>query len=217
MDSDSEGSEHSQSAVLRQEDAAKSSRRDSEHSQAAMPRLDAAALKLEPPIDLVYADVTVSDCMQLESLRLESLRLDGTDQYILDASGQSISAETVVVMPAVPDAEVDDEADVADDGEDDDDVIDEDTDYKYLVRLPMDSVTEENIAKIIKDRDTKLGELSILKSTTETQLWLNELAQLRAEYMNMTEKNKKSVSVSAGAGAVSDANTKKKFKVVNKK
>ena len=97
------------------------------------------------------------------------------------------------------------------------DVIDEDTDYKYLVRLPMDSVTEENIAKIIKDRDTKLGELSILKSTTETQLWLNELAQLRAEYMNMTEKNKKSVSVSAGAGAVSDANTKKKFKVVNKK
>jgi len=68
------------------------------------------------------------------------------------------------------------------------DVIQEDTDYKYLVRLPMDSVTEENIAKIIKERDTKLDELSILKGTSEKQLWLNELSVLRKEYLTMLEK-----------------------------
>jgi DNA topoisomerase-2 len=65
-------------------------------------------------------------------------------------------------------------------------VVDEDTDYKYLVRLPMDSVTEENIAKIMQERDRKNGELETLKSTTEIQLWLNELALLRAEYVKTT-------------------------------
>jgi DNA topoisomerase-2 len=63
------------------------------------------------------------------------------------------------------------------------DVIDEDTDYKYLVRLPMDSVTEENIQKIMQERDRKNMELLTLKETSEPQLWLNELAALRTEYM----------------------------------
>jgi DNA topoisomerase-2 len=62
------------------------------------------------------------------------------------------------------------------------DVLDDDTDYKYLVRLPMDSVTEENIQKIMQERDRKNAELLTLKNTSEPQLWLNELAVLRAEY-----------------------------------
>ena len=62
-------------------------------------------------------------------------------------------------------------------------MVDEDNDYKYLVRLPMDSVTEENINKIMQERDRKNAELLTLKQTTETQLWLNELAVLREEYM----------------------------------
>jgi DNA topoisomerase-2 len=65
------------------------------------------------------------------------------------------------------------------------DIIQEDTDYKYLVRLPMDSVTEENIAKIMKERDSTASELLVLKGMTEKQLWLNELALLRAEYVKM--------------------------------
>ena len=67
-------------------------------------------------------------------------------------------------------------------------VVDEDTDYKYLVRLPMDSVTAENIEKIMAERDRKNAELASLKSTTETQLWLNELAVLRAEYVKLGQK-----------------------------
>jgi len=69
-------------------------------------------------------------------------------------------------------------------------VIEDDTDYKYLVRLPMDSVTEENIAKIISERDRKLSELATLKGTTEKQIWLNELNVLRKEYTRLLEKAK---------------------------
>jgi len=61
-------------------------------------------------------------------------------------------------------------------------VVDEDTDYKYLVRLPMDSVTEENVAKINQEKDKKIAELNMLKTTTEKQLWLNELLTLKMAY-----------------------------------
>jgi len=70
------------------------------------------------------------------------------------------------------------------------DTIEEDADYKYLVRLPMDSVTEENIAKIMAERDRKNGELAALKATSETQIWLNELATLRTEYVKLIEWRK---------------------------
>ena len=49
----------------------------------------------------------------------------------------------------------------------------------------MDSVTEENIDKIIKERNTKVADLATLKATDEKQLWLNELAILRSEYVKM--------------------------------
>ena len=70
------------------------------------------------------------------------------------------------------------------------DTIEEDADYKYLVRLPMDSVTEENIAKIMAERDRKNEELAALKATSETQIWLNELATLRKEYVKLVEWRK---------------------------
>jgi DNA topoisomerase-2 len=93
-------------------------------------------------------------------------------------------------------------------------VIEEDTDYKYLVRLPMDSVTEENIAKIINERDRKLDELAVLKGTSEKQIWLNELNVLRKEYVKVLEKNKlekKATGSGSGSGAPS-----KKTKTVKK-
>jgi DNA topoisomerase-2 len=86
------------------------------------------------------------------------------------------------------------------------DVIDEDEDYKYLVRLPMDSVTEENVAKINQERDKKLMELDILKKTSEKQLWLNELATLKTEYNSYIDNTRQT----------SDIVVKKKVKVVKK-
>jgi len=68
------------------------------------------------------------------------------------------------------------------------DVVEEDTDYKYLVRMPMDSVTEENVEKILKEKERKLAEVSYLENTSESQLWLNELDILRKEYVNYSTK-----------------------------
>ena len=94
-------------------------------------------------------------------------------------------------------------------------VVDEDTDYKYLVRLPMDSVTAENIEKIMQERDRKNSELQTLKQTTETQLWLNELAVLRAEYIKTlaSATTDKPTANAVGANAVKA----KKIGVIKKK
>jgi DNA topoisomerase-2 len=76
------------------------------------------------------------------------------------------------------------------------DIIEEDADYKYLVRLPMDSVTEENIAKIMAERDRKNDELAQLQGTSEKQLWLNELSVLRKEYVKQLAAEEASTFIS---------------------
>ena len=97
-------------------------------------------------------------------------------------------------------------------------VVDEDTDYKYLVRLPMDSVTAENIEKIMQERDRKNAELQTLKQTTETQLWLNELAVLRAEYTKTLASANAVGANAVGANAVGANVVKpKKIGVIKKK
>jgi DNA topoisomerase-2 len=57
-----------------------------------------------------------------------------------------------------------------------------DGDFKYLIKMPMDSVTEENVEHIMKEKaDTEL-ELETLIGTSLEQLWLNELSVLNKEY-----------------------------------
>jgi DNA topoisomerase-2 len=62
-------------------------------------------------------------------------------------------------------------------------VIDDDNDFKYLVKMPMDSVSEENVDKINKDYRNKLDELERVKSITIQQMWLSELEILENEYV----------------------------------
>jgi DNA topoisomerase-2 len=90
-------------------------------------------------------------------------------------------------------------------------VIEEDEDYKYLVRLPMDSVTDENIKKIMAERDRKNLELQTLVGTTETQLWLNELEVLRTEYVKQMQTQAQTTSTST-----SSTSEPKKVKVSKK-
>jgi DNA topoisomerase-2 len=90
------------------------------------------------------------------------------------------------------------------------DIIEDDTEYKYLTRMPMDSVTDENVEKIFREQGTKAAELETIKSTTINQMWSSELDSLREEYivykeerqrvMNGTEIKKKKV-VSKGTVA----------------
>ena len=75
------------------------------------------------------------------------------------------------------------------------DIIDDDEDYKYLVKLPMDSVTEENVTKIMSERDRKLSELNLLKTTEEKDIWLNELSILKSEYIKCKERKEDTISI----------------------
>jgi DNA topoisomerase II len=55
-------------------------------------------------------------------------------------------------------------------------------DYKYLIKMPMDSVTQENVDKIMKEKTTMESELETLIQTSLEQLWLHELLVLEKEY-----------------------------------
>ena len=74
------------------------------------------------------------------------------------------------------------------------DKIDNDDNYKYLVRLPMDCVTEENVEKLLVEVDKKTNALDGLRSTTEDDIWKHELTVLRGEYLKYVETRKAEVS-----------------------
>jgi DNA topoisomerase-2 len=74
------------------------------------------------------------------------------------------------------------------------DMIDEDSDFKYLVKLPMDSVTEENVAKILKEHGDKEMELEKIKAKTIENMWLDELETLSSEYEKYRDERERSVS-----------------------
>ena len=62
------------------------------------------------------------------------------------------------------------------------DTIDNDEEFKYLVKMPMDSVSEENVENLLKEHQEKLDELDRIKATTIEQMWLSELEILENEY-----------------------------------
>ena len=68
------------------------------------------------------------------------------------------------------------------------DVIDNDADYKYLIKMPMDSVTEENVEKLTNDHQSKLLQLEEITSTTIENMWLRELDTLENEYEKFLEQ-----------------------------
>ena len=58
------------------------------------------------------------------------------------------------------------------------DVIDEDNEYKYLRTMRIEQVEEENMQKLLKEKDNKMKELEILKKTSEKTIWKKELKEL---------------------------------------
>jgi DNA topoisomerase-2 len=88
------------------------------------------------------------------------------------------------------------------------DNIDGDEEYKYLVKMPMDSVTEENVDKLLKDKGSKEFELETIRNTTINKMWVSEIDNLREQYVEYKtersrlmsgEETKKKKVVSKGA------------------
>lgn len=61
------------------------------------------------------------------------------------------------------------------------DIMDGDNDYKYLLKMPMDSVSEENVNRLLKDKGNKEAELTLIQSTSIEHMWLNELEELKRQ------------------------------------
>lgn len=57
-----------------------------------------------------------------------------------------------------------------------------DDDYKYLTKMPMDSVTNENVESILQEKAQTEQELAALIGTTIEQMWIRELDELETEY-----------------------------------
>ena len=67
------------------------------------------------------------------------------------------------------------------------DKIENDDEYKYLLKMSMDSVTEENVEKIKGDYDKKNNELELIKTKTIETMWHEELQTLYTEYVKYRE------------------------------
>ena len=99
------------------------------------------------------------------------------------------------------------------------DTMEDDTDYKYLLKMPMDSVSEENVERLLKDKSSKEKELSIIQSTTIEKMWLNELEELKKMLfnVNMATKTKANPKENVKKTTISITNTKKVVKNVDAK
>ena len=71
------------------------------------------------------------------------------------------------------------------------DIMDDDSEFKYLIRLPMDSVSEENIEILEKNKDIKVKELNKLIKTKEKDIWLSELTILKTEMIKFLQNKPK--------------------------
>jgi DNA topoisomerase-2 len=57
-----------------------------------------------------------------------------------------------------------------------------DGDYKYLIKMPMDSVTKENVEAILKEKADTEEALDVLKTTSCETMWMRELVNFETEY-----------------------------------
>jgi DNA topoisomerase-2 len=93
--------------------------------------------------------------------------------------------------------------------------IEGDADFKYLLKMPMDSVTDENVRHLLSDRDSKRAQYQGLTDTTIQALWTRDLDELEGEYRKWAiaaEASGGSAAGGSGGGAAAAA-TKKKMVV----
>jgi DNA topoisomerase-2 len=62
-----------------------------------------------------------------------------------------------------------------------------DNNYNYLTKLPMDSVSKENVEKIMREYQDKTKELEIIKIISIEKMWLNDLNNLKIAYNEFIE------------------------------
>ncbi len=94
--------------------------------------------------------------------------------------------------------------------------IDGDTEFKYLLKMPMDSVTDENVKNLLSDRDSKRTQHQQLADTSIEALWTRDLDELEVEYKKWAAAAAEAASVVSMASGGGGAGASKKKMVVKK-
>ena len=117
----------------------------------------------------------------LDALRKELLVLSNRARYISEILDDTIDLRrktTAMMVQILKDRNYD--VHQCDDG----DLV---AGYKYLLKLPMDSVSEENVEKLRTEKEKKEQELAQLESKTTENLWQDDLAELEEAYRKFME------------------------------
>jgi len=76
------------------------------------------------------------------------------------------------------------------------DEIDGDVEYKYLLRMPMDSVCDENVTKLTNECNILKTELTSTEGTSTSDMWMADLRQFELAYAEyVTERNESASAV----------------------
>ena len=165
--------------------------------------------KFEKVSDIIdaYYDVRLDlyqsrkECM-IKQLERELMRLSNRVRFIkenLDGSIDLRKKKNDVIIELLESKQYDKMSDSSD-GE---------PTYKYLTKMPMDSVTEENVEKLNKEHSNKELELQTLQNTSINTMWLRELDVLKEEYLEYKEERGKEHNDN-------DKSTKEKKKVTKR-
>ena len=92
--------------------------------------------------------------------------------------------------------------------------IEGDDEYRYLLKMPMDSVTEENVTKLLAERDTTRIAHTKLYETSIQHLWCKDLDELEQEYRKWADAAE---AAATGSSAVNAKGPQVKKKLTVKK
>jgi DNA topoisomerase-2 len=87
--------------------------------------------------------------------------------------------------------------------------IDGDVEFKYLLKMPMDSVTDENVRHLLAERESKRAQYQQLTDTTVQALWTKDLDELEQEYRKWATAAATTTTAAASGGGAAVASKKK--------
>ena len=69
-------------------------------------------------------------------------------------------------------------------------IFEDQEDYSYLRKMPIDSVIEENYNKLLKEKEERISQLKKLMETTIEYMWYSELEELNTNYLKYQTERK---------------------------
>jgi DNA topoisomerase-2 len=79
--------------------------------------------------------------------------------------------------------------------------------YDYLLKMPMDGVTDEKVVALLHERDTKQRDYDDLVQTGAAKLWMRDLDTLEHAYSSLLEKQRIAAELALSSAKASTASS----------